>query len=592
MRGRNLLAALSAGAAVVAGLVGAASVSATDGPLAVNSQGRALVGLLRADELAVWVRPRLDAPFGPAQILGRSQNFRSEPQLGVDDRGGSLAVFVKERRGRLVTQARALTNSSTLGPSRAIAPLGSWGQVDTSRDGKRLVVYGVNGGSRARFGNAQGVFGRSVRVERDTDSRALLDVELGAGGDALVLLQGPRAVLGTTKGRFGSPVILEDPMSQAGGDGALDDRGNALVAWTGYRGEIRVADRRSGKPFMPARTIATATDATIAGVVVGPGGQGAVVWIDRPKVRPPVLRGAVQVAGRFGAAKTLSDPRLPVALARLSADASGNAVAAWGAAGFGTFAAYRPSGGDFARRVVVASPPRGGYPELASGARGAVVSWSDFDGRRVGRLVSSIPLSKAGLGASDAVSEALFGGPAYRPARDPARTCRQPGARTLRENRSIRVYRVAGITKACFRPSGRSIDVERPSQETLAFPPPAMSLAGPLVAYVSVGDEYGDDDGCDPTVYECYPDTYLQLVDMRLRETSPRVFLDFVVADPRRSSSKVGSVALARDGTLAWITCPGTPETAGRLEPGCRRPGFTRHHLPPAAGQRRLRHPR
>lgn len=562
-----------AGAAALAALLAAAPASATDGPVAVNDRGRAAVLLLRGDEVAVSVRPRLREPFGSAQILTRSRRFESDPQVGVDNRGGSLAVFVEERRERRFTQARGLTPAARFGGARTIAPLDSFGaKVDTSRDGRRLLVYEIKGELRARFGTSQGVFGRSVSVARDPVDLSLLDAELGAGGDALVLLQGPRVVLGRTNGRFGSPVTLEDPDSQEGGDAALDDRGDALVAWSNYRGEIRVAERKAREPFTAARTIATANDPTIQGVTVGPGGEGAVVWIDRPKLRPPLLRGAVEIAGRFRPAKTLSDPQLPVSVARLSADASGNAVAAWGAASFGTFAAYRPARGTFTRRVAVARPPRGGYPELASGASGAVVSWYDFDGRRVGHLVSSIPRSPRGLRASDAVTEPLDRSPAFRTARDPARTCRQPGAKTLLENRSIRVYRVAAVTKACFRLSGQSIDVARPSQETLAFPPPAISLAGPLLAYVSVGDEYGDDD-CDPTVYECNPDTYIQLVDMRLRETSPRVFLDFVVADPRRFSSKVGSVAVARDGSLAWVTCPGAPETAGDLEPGCVRPG-------------------
>lgn len=536
-----------------------------DGPIAVNDRGRAAVAFVRKNDLAVSVRPRLGAPFGSSNVLSPNSSFAA---VSVDDGGNVLAVYTTR-----TAQARKIAADGRLSAPRPLTPATAAGSdVDTAGNGLRLLAYTVNDIIRVRFGGPRGTFGPARTALDGSRFGRLSDVEVSANGEALLFLTGTVVVLGRKDGRFSAPKALERKASGRQGDAALDDRGNALVAWV-HGGRVRIAERSAGQSFRRPRTVATARQADIAGVVVGPRGEGAVIWIDHPKTGPARLRGAARTGGRFRRPQTLSDPRIRVERGDLASDGGGNAIATWGGPSFGAFAAFRPAGGDFGGTVVLAPPPRGGSPRSALSATEALVTWSEFDGMSFRSLVASMPLGAGRLALRPGVTSTLTRRRAYAPVRDPGRSCRPPGAQTLLENREIRVYQSAGDTKACFRLSDRSITIDQARRSgRTAYPPPAIALAGPLLLYVSVGDEIGDLD-CDDSVYDCWPDTYLQLVDMRLRRASERVVADFLVADERRAFAKVGSVALARDGTLAWITCPGTPETDGDLEPTCRRPG-------------------
>jgi hypothetical protein len=117
----------------------------------------------------------------------------------------------------------------------------------------------------------------------------------------------------------------------------------------------------------------------------------------------------------------------------------------------------------------------------------------------------------------------------------------------------------------CLRSSGRTWLIEDAFHaRNFVFSPPAIELAGPVVGYAV--DSHGRDQ------------TFIEVIDLR-HDPLDHVSPNKGVAQPaggRFGFVKVGSLSLARSGSVAWISCPedpdvGNPEAEQR--PGCVRSG-------------------
>jgi hypothetical protein len=127
--------------------------------------------------------------------------------------------------------------------------------------------------------------------------------------------------------------------------------------------------------------------------------------------------------------------------------------------------------------------------------------------------------------------------------------CYPKGSVTLRKSERVRVYRARNeTTVGCLLASGERTNLDfRPY--LVAYPVPAISIAGPLVGFALEGQ-------ADPNMRD--DDTYINVIDLRTGEF-PAGFTSkgppFAVSRPNTYDGKVGSVKLKRNGAIAWIAC-------------------------------------
>lgn len=166
-------------------------------------------------------------------------------------------------------------------------------------------------------------------------------------------------------------------------------------------------------------------------------------------------------------------------------------------------------------------------------------------------------------------SEGADAGQGPRAADGGSKRCARAGSVTLAISRKARVYkRQPGRERAiygCLRGTGRTWLIEDAfHSRNFVFPPPAIKLVGTVVGYAV--DSHGKDR------------TFIDVIDLRhdpLDHVSPNKGVG-EPAGARFGFVKVGSLSLARSGSVAWISCPedpnvGDPEAEQR--PGCVHPG-------------------
>jgi hypothetical protein len=169
-----------------------------------------------------------------------------------------------------------------------------------------------------------------------------------------------------------------------------------------------------------------------------------------------------------------------------------------------------------------------------------------------------------------AVVVLLGSAPAAAPRSKP---CYPKRSRTLLANREARVFALRpGLASrgydiyGCAFASGDRYSLEGPP-EVIAFTPPAISLAGPLVGFAV--------NACD--IESCSTGVFVK--DLRLAGTSRSVeeVVRHVASPTGQDVVKVGSLRITRGGAIAWIVCPDTYGGVGdpptRRNPNCVRPG-------------------
>jgi hypothetical protein len=243
----------------------------------------------------------------------------------------------------------------------------------------------------------------------------------------------------------------------------------------------------------------------------------------------------------------LTTPALPGYDATTAIDGSGDAVVAWGDPRFSVQAIYRPAGGVFGSAVRLAGPRLGGLPDVSIDDTGrATAAWQQSDGER-------IQLAARTFGQSGAVAPAqvLRTAPAYRRLPHARARCHPPRTRTLLETREARVYRDLRKSNrpkyACLLRRGKPIALEYAFDDfpVTAAGPPAMALAGPLLAYVYNDEQCGTCGGRDG----------LTVLDLRTGRTANGFGPE---ADPDPNAFDFGPLrrlVLRRDAALAYIQC-------------------------------------
>jgi hypothetical protein len=140
-------------------------------------------------------------------------------------------------------------------------------------------------------------------------------------------------------------------------------------------------------------------------------------------------------------------------------------------------------------------------------------------------------------------------------------TCPKSGNRTLASNGVVVVLREpktsGGGAFACTLRTGNFVHLDAPAEGSVAFPRPALALAGYKLAYA-----------VDTLTNENDASTRVYVIDTRKPDFEAQ-------AEGSRVStqSKVGSLVLSPSGATAWISCDVEQEGNGRIGRRCARPG-------------------
>jgi hypothetical protein len=158
------------------------------------------------------------------------------------------------------------------------------------------------------------------------------------------------------------------------------------------------------------------------------------------------------------------------------------------------------------------------------------------------------------------------------PASGPASSsrCAAHGSTTLRENSQVRVFRLPAHGKrrnfdvfACSKATGAGTVLGNVGAGVYPFLGPAIALNGPVVGNAK---EQCDSDFCA---------TSIAATDMSDPHPTQSNLNGSYGAPKPHHLVKIGSVRVAKSGTLIWIACPHTKRSKvdGSSEPSCTRPG-------------------
>lgn len=191
----------------------------------------------------------------------------------------------------------------------------------------------------------------------------------------------------------------------------------------------------------------------------------------------------------------------------------------------------------------------------------------------IGLVVAAALL--AGLAVSPRAGSATAGTPAFQP---PATGCRPKGSVTLAQTREARVYRrvrsLEGRVYGCVFAKRVPFALTAPQEDgSRIFLPPALKLRGTIVGYAfSIAG------------YDASGETIVRVDDLSRLDGDPNQGngLSDASAGLRgdEQDTTVGSLALAKSGAVAWISCEPSRDEDGIPHPSsCRRPGGTLRHV-------------
>jgi hypothetical protein len=176
--------------------------------------------------------------------------------------------------------------------------------------------------------------------------------------------------------------------------------------------------------------------------------------------------------------------------------------------------------------------------------------------------------SLLGMATALALGAAAGEGSSGKHATAAYKRCRPPASITVASSAKARAYQLSPGRKktlwGCAYAVGREFRLADPNEGAYAFPPPAVRVTGPVVAF-AWDDQEGDT-------------TWVSVVDIRhnpLERVSSNSGAP-VKAGGGAGYVKVGTLQLGASGTVAWVSCPedpnkGNPTASQR--PGCEHPG-------------------
>src|SRR3954454_15932783 len=152
--------------------------------------------------------------------------------------------------------------------------------------------------------------------------------------------------------------------------------------------------------------------------------------------------------------------------------------------------------------------------------------------------------------------------------------CKPEGSKTLAETPTARVYQIARersghstlYTYGCLKESGSQVLLASDAEQSAVFPPPAISLVGPYVAYAV--DTDGDPDAPGGRV------TYVEVDDLRPQQPGQES-AGLVVNAGARDVARVGALKASKHGAVVWIACPAPSDGPLAADPRgvCAKPG-------------------
>jgi hypothetical protein len=414
------------------------------------------------------------------------------------------------------------------------------------------------------------------------DAGEVQALRMDADGNALVLslLEGTTEALVQSSYRpAGGEFAAARPVAVVGSIYAapalaMNAAGDALAVFPTADGGLAASRRPAGGEFGPEEPVLAATKSTgyptstsVADAALGGDGSAAVTWtttIEDDDNYVYTVRSFVAFApsgAPFGQPRRLTTPSRPGYDARVAIDGPGDAVVAWGHPRFGVHAIYRPAGGSFAAPLRLAGPRLGGLPDVSIDDAGrATAAWEQSDGER-------IELAARSFGpAGAAPAQVLRSAAAYKRLPHARSRCNPPRTRTVLRTREARVYR--DLRKryhpeyACFLRRGKPIALEYGFDDfaVTASGPPAMALAGPLVAYIY------DDEQCGT----CAGIEALTVLDLRTGATANGFGPE---GDPYASGyGPIGRLVLRRDAALAYIALGDRFIRVFKMDSGAPRP--------------------
>jgi hypothetical protein len=567
--------------AVLVTIVLATCAHASAATIAGNASGDQAVAFQFPEEYAhlpffVALRPA-DGIFGRSIPLTPKRT--SQVALAVGPDGAAVAAWDSTSG----VHASFREPGGAWGKAAKLADDGDFVHVAVDARGGALVVWRGDGGA---VGNAfrppGGRFGRGPDL---VDAGRVQSLETDAAGNALVLSVLDRtndSVLKTAYrpagGEFAAPESIRTVPHYSSARLAMNAAGDAIAVFL-VKASLYAARKPAGgdlgAPVRVSRSGSETPDFDVCGIVspddvsLGGDGTAAVTWTsgispDADTCSYTDRHAFVALApggGAFEPPLKLGTPDHPGDVARLAADDRGDTAVAWGQSGFGPYALLRPPGGAFGSPLRIARPGLGGPPDVAiDGNGGATLAWLQNDGEHVEFVTRD--LTAAGAAPS---TQVLRRAPAFTPLPHPRARCNPAGTRTLLRNRDVRVYRNLRDPNrpkyACLMRAGRpyALDFGFGDFPLTTAPPPAMALAGPLLAYTYFDEECGT----------CGGHRGLSVIDMRTRDTANGFG---PVGDPDPLIDDYGPIrriVLRRDTALAYILCEGTRRN------DCRRRGVT-----------------
>lgn len=335
--------------------------------------------------------------LSPAGVLGFG------PDVALDAAGNGLAVWLRVAGGvYFVTAARFSAVSSSWAAPTDIAVLGPGGLapvIAMTAAGDAVVVWTAvtskapfaSSIHAARFAAASGTWTAAAQVSAAGDNAGLARVALNGNGDAMAIwtkeepgglesIQAARSVASGATWQSPRTLSSADAFAEFG-TVAIDDSGNAIVAWQ-RMADIEVARYGvAGDTWSPAAIVSTGLATHGPVLAMDSGGNGVAVWRSSS--------GGVESA-RFETASGWL-PTHPLAGASASArptvaaDPFGNLVAFWpspaNAAGSGQGARFVRAAGTWTSVTTIATTaPVRSVDAAADGGGNVNVVWDATDG--------------------------------------------------------------------------------------------------------------------------------------------------------------------------------------------------------------------
>jgi hypothetical protein len=451
-----------------------------------------------------------------------------------------------------------------------LAKDGGFAHAAIDANGAALVVWTrADGRMRSATRPPAGPFDEPRDLPSSGQVQALA---MDAAGDALVLSIRDETHIEASYRPAGGPFGAARFAANAGSYDppklAMNAAGDAIAGYTDPDGAVSVSRRPAGGEFAPHVVVSSPKrsrflmpSTTVDDVALAGDGSAVVTWTNRTDDEDDYVFTIESFAALAAGGGKFERPLKLSALepgfdARAAAAESGDMVVAWGQPRFGVNAMFRPGGGAFGAPIRLAGPRLGGTPDVSLDRAGqATAAWQQNDGERVQFATRSFAAA-----GPIAPAQVLHSVPAYRRFPNARARCHPPGTRTLLETRDARVY--ADLRKnystgrtshyhpkyGCFFRRGKPEALEYGFGDfaLTAKDPPAMALAGPLVAYLYFDEQCGT----------CGGGMGLTVKDLRTGDTANGFSPDGNDPDPDTFDyGRIRKMVLRRDAALGYIMC-------------------------------------